>query len=71
MQESIIQYSGIASGIYEEMEVFDKEFNVARDFTGQQKIFQKEASNVHQKTGQVPCSVASVSNQFFNDIMFN
>jgi len=28
MQESIIQYSGIVSGIYVEMEVFDNEFNV-------------------------------------------
>jgi len=26
MQESIIRYSGIASGIYEEMEFFDDEF---------------------------------------------
>jgi len=28
MHESIIRYSGITSGIYEEMEVFDDEFNV-------------------------------------------
>jgi len=28
MQESIIQYSGIVSGTYEEKEVFDNEFNV-------------------------------------------
>jgi len=28
------------------------------------KIFQKEALNIHKKTGQVPCLVASVNNQF-------
>jgi len=33
MQESIIRYSGIASGIYEEMEVFDDEFYVESALT--------------------------------------
>jgi len=54
MQESIIQYSG--TYIWR-----NKGFwwwVLSRAFTGQRRAFQKEeTSKIHQKTGQVPCSV--------------
>jgi len=58
MQESIIRYSSIVSSIYEEMKVFDNEFYVEPS-PNSKEPFRKKRANIHQKTGQAPCLVAS------------
>jgi len=50
MQESIIRYSGI----YEEMEVFDDEFNVEPSL-GNKEFSRKKCRTFIKKTGQAPC----------------
>jgi len=62
--------SDIASSIYEEMEVFDDEFYVEPSPDSKESS-RKKCWTFIKKTGQAPCSVASVSNRFINDIMFN
>jgi len=59
------------SGTYEEMEVFDDEFYVELSPNNEKssrkkcQIFIKKQDRCHA------CMVASVSNLFFNNIMFN
>jgi len=50
MHESIIQYSGI----YEEMEVFDNEFNVEPS-PGNKESSRKKRQTFIKKTGQASC----------------
>jgi len=43
--------------------------SLSRAYIRQRRAFQKEEmSNIHQKTGQVPCSVASVTIDFLTII---
>jgi len=52
------------------MEFFDDEFYLEPSLDNEESSRKKRQAFI-KKTGQASCSVAIVSNRFFNDIMFN